>query len=61
MVAEDAGFGVGRHEDGAQGFNSGRIGRHEFFPQLSLAGLYVEAVDSRRRGSPPPTGYRYPF
>ena len=46
MVAEDAGFGVGGHVDGADVFYAGGVGGHEFFPESALAGFYVEAVDA---------------
>ena len=39
MVSEDAGLGIGRHENGADRLDSRGIGRHELPPQSALPGL----------------------
>src|SRR5208337_482896 len=49
MVAEDAGFGVGRHENGTNVFYAGGIGGHELLKQGALPGFQIDAIDSRRQ------------
>ena len=49
MVAEDAGLGVGRHQDGADGLDSGGIGRHQLLPQTALPGLQIQLIDAGRQ------------
>src|SRR2546425_4105899 len=44
MVSEDASLGVGRHEDGADGLDTGGIGGHELFPERALTGMQIETI-----------------
>ena len=47
VVSEDAGLGIGRHENGTDRFNPSGIRRHQLFPQSALPGLQIEAIDQR--------------
>ncbi len=49
MVAKHAGFGVGGYEDGADVFDAGGIGGHEFFPKRTPPGLQIYAIDPGRQ------------
>src|SRR5882724_568408 len=51
MVSEDAGLGVGRHEDRTDGLDTGGIGGHELFPKRALTGMQVETIDLGRQFS----------
>ena len=47
MISEHASFGVGCHEDGANGFDPGGIGWHELLPETALPCLHIKSIDSR--------------
>ena len=47
MVAEYAGLGVLRHQDGAEILDARGIVGHEFFPEGALTRLDIQAVNSR--------------
>src|SRR5262250_1265167 len=49
MVSVNAGFGVGRQQDGPNVFYAGGIGRHELAPKCALAGCKVQLKDASRQ------------
>jgi hypothetical protein len=49
VVAKDASFSVGGHQDGTDGFNPGGIGGQKLFPEIALPYLYIQTIDTGRQ------------